>query len=226
MKILDAFSCEGGAGKGYMLAGHDVTGVDILPKFAKRYPGPFITADAIQYILDYGHLYDFIHASPPCQKYSIATSMGDRSKYSDLIGPTRDALELVGVPYVIENVVGAPLKDDALLLCGSMFNLTAIDTDGVRLRLERHRLFESTLDFKPGPEPHFHDPAIWVAGAYGGARTDKYDAKYVRKGGYVPPEKSVLEELLGINWMTKFGLYQSLPPAYTTWLGNQLTTLI
>lgn len=49
-KLLDLFCCEGGAGKGYQDAGFDVTGVDIEPRFAKRYPGAFINADALTYL--------------------------------------------------------------------------------------------------------------------------------------------------------------------------------
>jgi hypothetical protein len=46
---------------------------------------------------------------------------------------TRNAFELIGKPWVIENVPGAPLRDP-VMLCGVMF-------DG--LRVYRHRLFES-----------------------------------------------------------------------------------
>src|SRR5690606_35253954 len=69
VKLLDLFCCEGGAAIGYARAGWDVTGVDLEPKFAKRYPFEFHTADALEYVREHGHEYDAIHASPPCQGY-------------------------------------------------------------------------------------------------------------------------------------------------------------
>ena len=66
MKLLDLFCGAGGAGMGYHLAGFEVTGVDIAPQ--ERYPFEFIQGDAMTFPLDG---YDFIHASPPCQDYSL-----------------------------------------------------------------------------------------------------------------------------------------------------------
>src|SRR5690606_9064256 len=108
-------------------------------------------------------------------------------------------------------------------LCGCMFNLSTSDTDGIRIHLQRLRLFETGgFTLKP-PRPCDHSAHEWVAGAYGGARRDRYEAKYVRKGGYVPPEKDVVKALLGIEHdMTWGGLFESLPPAYTEWIGTQL----
>ena len=59
-----------------------------------------------------------------------------------------------------------------------------------------------------------------IAGAYGGARRDKVEARTVRHGGYVPP-KRIQQRLLGIDWMTQHGMHQSLPPVYTEWIGLQ-----
>ena len=204
---------------GYHRAGFDVTGVDLEPRFAKRYPFKFIAGDAIEYVKEHGHEYDVIHASPPCQHATIATSGIDRSKYPRLIEPTRDALIATGKPYVIENVKGAALRDP-LTLCGSMFNLTTMDDDGTWLRMERHRLFESNVPLT-APDDDFHDRSTQVAGSYGGARRDKVEARTIRHGGYVP-SIPVQQRLLGIDWMTQYGMYQSVPPAYTEWLGAQL----
>jgi len=217
-KLLDLFCCEGGAGMGYSRAGFDVTGVDLDPKYAKRYPFRFIAADAIEYVKAHGHEYDVIHASPPCQHASIATSSLDRSKYPRLIEPTREALVKSRKRYIIENVTGSALLDP-LMLCGSMFELTAIDDDGILLRLERHRLFESNMPWLRAPKVDYHDRRIQVAGSYGGARRDKHEARTVRHGGYVP-SAAVQQRLLGIDWMTQNGMHQSIPPAYTQWLGE------
>lgn len=217
--MLDAFCCEGGAAKGYMDAGWTVVGVDIEGKYEKRYPGRFIQGDAIAFIMEHGAKFDAIHASPPCQRYSHGTVAGHADKHPDLIAATREALVATGKPYVLENVPRAPLIDP-VTLCGSMFDLTAVDEDGTKLRLERHRLFETNWPLT-APGPDYHDKGVQVAGSYGGARRDKWEAKHVRKGGYVP-SKAVQEQLLGIDWMTQHGLYQSLPPVYTEWIGRQL----
>ncbi len=62
-KLLDLYGGAGGAGRGYMDAGFDVTGVDIEPQ--PDYPGTFILGDALAYLAAHGHEYDAIHASPP-----------------------------------------------------------------------------------------------------------------------------------------------------------------
>lgn len=162
-----------------------------------------------------------IHASPPCQAYSIATTgtPGARSRHPRLIEPTREALQATGLPYVIENVVGAPLVEP-MLLCGSMFEMTAVDDDGTVLRLERHRLFESNILLYP-PDVCRHDKSIPVGGVYGGGRSNRWEAKNIRRGGYTPA-KHVRAALIGADWMTLHGLSQSIPPAYTEWIGGQL----
>ena len=235
-KLLDLFCCEGGASTGYSRAGFDVYGVDLFGDSVQtRYPFPSYKGDAIAVmdrLLNGGRLLfrytlgpllglaDFavVTGSPPCQAYSV-TKHTHNNKHPELIEPTREAMVASGLPYVIENVVGAPLIDP-LMLCGSMFDLTAIDTDGTPLRLERHRLFESNLPLV-APKADFHDKTIDVAGAYGGGSSDRRHAKEVRRGGYTPA-KEVRAALLGIDWMTLHGMSQSIPPAYTEWLGTQL----
>ena len=218
-RLLDLFCCEGGASMGYYRAGWDVTGVDILPRFAKRYPFRFVAANALEYAADHWREYDAIHASPPCQAYSIATlGSGKQGNHPRLVEPTREALAATGLPYVIENVPRAPLLNP-ITLCGSMFDLTATDDDGTKLRLERHRLFESNVWLTSGECAH--DKTIPVGGVYSGGRTDRREAREIRKGGYTPA-KHVREALMGIDWMTLHGLSQSLPPAYTEFIGAQL----
>jgi len=70
LRMLDTFCCGGGIGEGFMRAGWDVTGIDKAKRFRRYYPGRFYVADAVEYIANYGHEYDAIHASPPCQGYS------------------------------------------------------------------------------------------------------------------------------------------------------------
>ena len=235
MKLLDLFCCEGGAAMGYHRAGFDVFGVDLfkhrndkgqrLGFSQKRYPFPSHQGDALEFVRAHGAEFDAIHASPPCQHASAGTRARDRSEYPALIGDTRAALIETGRPYVIENVEGSDLIDP-VTLCGTMFGLTATDTDGTPLELWRHRCFESNVPLT-APRPCSHGAySPQVAGCYGGARSDKDEARNVRHGGYVPKDKGVLERLMRIDWMTKGGMYQALPPVYTEHLGHQLLEVI
>jgi DNA (cytosine-5)-methyltransferase 1 len=240
VRLLDLYCCEGGAGMGYHRAGFEVVGVDLFEDYTQaRYPFESHKADAIEFVKEHGHEFDVIHASPPCQHASAGTRAQDRSRYPQLIEPTRDALIATGLPYVIENVRGSDLINP-VELCGCMFNLAALDADGLPLRMERPRLFESNLALVVH-STHHHPDDVRVAGCYGGGRKakrrpgetlaevaprDRHEAKYVRKGGYVPRSKAVVESLMGIDWMTWKGLHQSLPPAYTEWIGRQIRSTL
>lgn len=216
-KLLDLFCCAGGAGAGYHRAGFEITGVDISPQ--PRYPFEFIQADAIEYVREHGHLFDVIHASPPCQAFST-TRHAHSVEHPDLLGPTRDALEATWKPYVIENVPGAPLRSP-LLLCGSEFGLRARDVDGVELAMRRHRLFESNV-WLMGAGGCAHD-STQVAGSYTGSRHRKPEHRDnpERRGGYTPAV-SVRADLLGVEWMNEREMAQAIPPAYTEHIGRQL----
>ena len=250
-RILDLFCCEGGASVGYHRAGFDVFGVDMFQYVDKdgkrrgytraRYPFVSLQSDAVlalvrllagesllftgpdgtQWLMKLSD-FDAIAASPPCQAYSI-TKHSHNSEHPDLVGPVRWLLRQAGLPYVMENVPGAPLETP-LTLCGAEFDLTAQDDDGRTLHLKRHRLFESNL-FLTGLGgcqcTAYKRRGIGVGGAYGGGSVDRTHAKEVRRGGYTPG-KHVREALLGIDWMTQNGLSQSIPPAYTEHLGRQV----
>src|SRR5690348_13600467 len=123
-KLLDLFCGAGGAAMGYHRAGFDVVGVDIKPQ--PRYPFEFHQGDALDptyrdpwfepWWID---TFNAIHASPPCQAYTKARKLQGK-EHPDLIGPTRELLKATGLPYVIENVPGAPLVDPVVLE-GQMF---------------------------------------------------------------------------------------------------------
>lgn len=223
-KLLDIFCGEGGAGVGYYRAGFDVFGVDNDQDRLDHYPYEHHLGDALEFVLAHGHEFDVIHASPTCTGYSRGTAaIPDRfTRYDRLIAATRDALVSVGRPYVIENVedAGSELVDP-VLLCGRQFGLRATDTDGTPLVMDRHRLFESTLSLVVPPHRK-HDRSLQVAGAYGGARRDKDEARYIRKGGYVPRSLEVQQTLLGTPWMSERGCWHSIPPVYACFLGLQV----
>lgn len=237
-KLLDLFAGEGGATAGYQAAGWDVTSVDLNPTVLRRNPAEQTHAgDALAFLATHGREFDAIHASPPCQGYSIATAGNPaaREKHQRLIAATRELLVLTGRPWVIENVEQARSQmRDPVMLCGRMFGLGAQDEDGEPLVLDRHRLFEASFPLT-APEHPVHGPEQ-VAGVYGGSRRsskpnatpadDRYAARYERRGGYVPRSKRVQQALLGIDWMTVRGMQESIPPAYAEHVGRQMLAAI
>lgn len=108
MRALDLFCGDGGATKGLQMAGFHVTGIDNRPH--PRYCGnAFIQTDALAWPL-VSHNYDFIWASPPCQKWSALARLRPGTEYPDLISETRARLIDSGAAWCIENVEGAPLS--------------------------------------------------------------------------------------------------------------------
>jgi DNA (cytosine-5)-methyltransferase 1 len=237
MRLLELYACEGGASAGYQRAGWEVTAVDIDPNRLKYNPADHkVIADAYNYVTLHGHEYDAIHASPPCQWYTRGNAANrgtesHESKWERSIQMVREAIRSATLAsdafYVIENVRDAGWDmTDPVTLCGCQFGLSTVDTDGITIHLQRQRLFETNWGLK-APRECDHSWQEWWAGAYGGARRDKYEAKYVRKGGYVPREKSVVAALLGVEHeMTWNGLYECLPPAYTHYIGTELAAAI
>jgi DNA (cytosine-5)-methyltransferase 1 len=210
--ILDLFCGAGGAAMGYSRAGFDVVGVDIMPQ--PHFPFEFIQADWAEPLSYLPGLWErndqpyAVHASPPCQRFSIMTKKwGRQGEHPDLIAPVREALQALEVPYVIENVEGAPLVNP-IMLCGSMFALAAA---GYQLR--RHRLFESNYALSaPGLCAHAGQ-ALPVYGHAGG--TSKRD-------GLKFPGTDVWRAGMGIDWMNGKELAEAIPPAYTEHIGRWL----
>ena len=209
---------------GYYRAGFDVVGVDI--KLQPRYPFEFHQGDALEYLRERGHEYDAIHASPPCQAYSTLRVMPNAVKHPELIDVVREALSDPGKPWVIENVVGAPLRigppallwdTTGVLLCGTMF---ALETD--RYELRRHRLFESSAVL---PQPQCRHNGKIVIGFYGDhARIRKRREGAANRGYDITGEAkmSLVHDLLGITWMNWDEVSQAIPPAYTEYIGRYL----
>jgi len=207
MRMLDLFCKAGGASVGYHRAGFEVVGVDI--KKQKRYPFEFIQADALEVMqdLDFLRSFDVLVGSPPCQTHSITqhlrNAQGKSTDKIDLIPETRAAFIESGLPYVIENVPGAPLKD-ALVLCGSSFGL----------KVRRHRLFESTIPLTGLPCDHKGQGR--PVGIYGSMRDN------IPQGGRTAHSIEEAREAMGIDWMLWGDLVEAIPPAYTEHIGRQL----
>jgi DNA (cytosine-5)-methyltransferase 1 len=215
VRLLDLFCGGGGIARGYERAGFDVTGWDLHPQ--PFYPlWDVHQGDALVVLddVDYCRGFDVIHASCPCQRYSPLHAQTCRGvcRHPDLIGPVREKLERIGRPYVLENVVGAPLERP-LRLCGSMFGLG----HGGRV-LARHRLFESNVPLtEPRPCSCVRGNVVGVYGS-GGAWT-----RTAPGGGGVKVAGADAAAALGVDWTThQATLAEMVPPAYSEWIGREL----
>lgn len=206
LRCLDLFCCAGGAGAGYERAGFEVTGVDVEAQ--PKNPHRFVQGDALEYLQRHGGEFDFIHASPPCQKWSSITKCGRSEGHADLIDPVRKLLLSLGKPYVIENVPGAPL-DGCIMLCGTMFGLNVI----------RHRYFEASFFTLPPTDCH-HVKKVVKHG-----RKPERERHYAAVTGHFS-DVQFAQESMGIDWMGQKELAQAIPPAYTEFLGRQAMRLI
>jgi DNA (cytosine-5)-methyltransferase 1 len=217
-RLLDLFCGAGGAAMGYHLAGFEVVGVDIEPQ--PHYPFEIHQADAMTFPLDG---FDAIHASPPCQEYSVSRHLRNIRPHETkpmLIAPIRMRLEQSGIPWIIENVAFSDLPD-ALILCGSMFGLP----------IRRHRWFSSShLLFAPGGCHHTESCINPIGGKVRGYGTLASKTIYIDAKGRTRKRESYLKLAVGqrameIDWMTMGELSQAIPPAYTEWTGRQLLPL-
>ena len=209
MKLLDLFCGVGGASVGYAQAGFEITGVDL--KHGKRYPFKYLRQDVMTLDVSFLRQFDAIHASPPCQTYSITKNLriaqGKNTSKVDLIKPVRAMLQSSGVPYVIENVVGAPLIDP-ITMCGSAFGL----------KVRRHRLFESNVVVKGSMCDHKRQGR--PIGVYGSLNDE------IPKGGKTATSIEQAREAMGIEWAIWSELVEAIPPLYTKSIGKQLSTAI
>ena len=191
-------------------AGFDVTGVDIAPQ--SRYPFRFIQGDALAQDLTG---FDFVWASPPCQRYTVSQNASkNRSAHPDLVGPVRDMLTAWGGPWIIENVVGAPLRNP-VQVCGLALGL----------KVKRHRRFESNIQIVGTPCGDHSQDYYLVHGKEVRCRVRMgADPKGTRCGLRVATD--IGRKAMGIDWMTRTEMSESIPPAYSEHLGRQVMAWI
>lgn len=202
-RLVDLFSCAGGAARGYQQAGFHVTGIDINPQ--PNYGGDeFHQADVLELLQDPTFLagYDAIHASPTCQTRARVTAWrGSRDNHPDTLTPTLAALKAQPLPWIVENVTEA-VADGTMradfILCGTQFGLP----------IRRHRAFEignwSAYELQVPCDCHRNPKLI------------PFEHKAER----------AFADAMGCTWMTNREARQALPPAYTNYLGRLLMAAI
>lgn len=210
--LYDTYCGAGGASKGYMDAGFRVIGIDNRPQ--PRYCGDgFIQMDALEFLerLARGEYEqpDAIHASPPCQDYSLhLRGLVTSGRYPRMITDIQRLVE--GRLYVIENVIGSPIPRQATLmgengcmLCGTMFGLRNI---------QRHRFFLTSIPIiLPRQLCSHREPAM-----------NPYDADARERDGIRQGAMQHFGRAMGIDWMKGKEVSEAIPPAYTLHLGTQL----
>jgi DNA (cytosine-5)-methyltransferase 1 len=173
-----------------------------------RYPFAFIQADALRPPVRLED-FDLIWASPPCQHASFGTAKWRNlgKSYPQLIDATRKMLKSSGVPFIIENVIGAAIRPD-IILTGEMFGMNVI----------RRRHFElgGWWYFTP-PRPFVgkvkNGDFCTVAGHGGDAGKGRTSLVAWRKA-------------MDIDWMLKDELAEAVLPAYAEFIGRAAISYI
>lgn len=227
-RLLDLFCGAGGAAAGYARAGFNVIGVDIQPQphYLESGATEFIQADALEWVdwrweLDAGFFdyFDAIHASPPCQAYTRKAADWGRKRnhwtdHPDLLAPTRELLKATGLPYVIENVPGAPINAQ-LRLCGTMFPPPGV-TGKV---LIKKRLFEANWPLPQPPAACNHSVPIynpWSGkGRSAEAHRDAQGTPWIPTSGGASRKAGYTGDL-----------NNAIPPAFTEWIGTALRSYL
>lgn len=212
IRILDLFCGEGGASMGYFRAASkirdvakikagiiiniEVVGVDKRPM--KRYPFDFLEANALSLNYEYLETFDFIHASPPCKAYTSLYHFAKKDIDKSVLGRVLTLLEAAGKAYVMENVPQAPIRAD-VQLDGTMFELA----------LKRRRIFQTNASILRYPHKTRYSSSMNVTTVAGNSSTLEAASK-----------------AMGIYWMSKKGINEAIPPAYTEWIGMQILPTI
>lgn len=201
---------------GYHLAGFDVVGVDV--ELQPDYPFEFHQGDAIEFAKRYGHGFDVIHASPPCQTHSPISAYSNkvrRRELIDLLPETRAALTASGRPYVIENVhTASAALIDPIVLCGASFGLDVY----------RHRGFESSMLL--GAPRHVRHARLAMRNGYLPTAERPVMTITGRNGHHSRAWQRKAAEVMGTPWITSLNqVCEAIPPAYTWWVGLQLLSM-
>lgn len=227
-RLLDLGCCAGCGADGYTEAGFSVTGVDIA--LQKNYPYTFRRYDMVD-VLD-GKTpikvedFDVIHASPPCQPFSVLRRLnygdGQDAITSSTLLKVADRLVALGKPFIIENVPGAHLPDKykglkKITLCGQSFNL----------RVKRHRVFWTNMPIKNRKcRCKKRQKGVNVVGIYGRMNdtikgVDKRTGNVIT-GGKTAKNLDDARDAMGMKRIIPWKkLREGIPPRYTKYLGKR-----
>lgn len=139
---------------------------------------------------------DLVWVSPPCQGYSRMAALKPETAQPKLVPQLREVAKELGTNYVIENVATCHDLLNPIRLCGFMFGLPII----------RHRLFETSF-LIPQPTHHPHKGKFYqVAGKCAGSLRE-------------------WQQAMGLPTLSKYGLTQAVPYAYTWFILTWFKTL-
>jgi DNA (cytosine-5)-methyltransferase 1 len=208
-RVLDLFCGAGLAADGWARAGYEVVGVDHAEQ--PDYPYEFHRDDAFNWLHSWrADHFDVIHAAPPCQDHSVLRGMRDAQGHGSR-NSANDLLHVLSVlrvrwnhvPWVVENVPGAPMPKGSVRMCGSMFGL----------EVRRHRLFASNREI--APMKCAHTGRAW--GVYGRPGDN------LPGGGRTAMNVEHGRELMGVDREVPWhSLTQGVPPAYTQYVGTEI----
>lgn len=203
MRALDLYCCAGGASDGLRRAGFTVVGVDREDQ--PEYPNAFYRVDVTTIGPDFLRRFAFVWASPPCQAFTAYRRRTDHVRPAlNLIPQTRELLRAAGVPYVIENVPGAPLESP-ITLCGSMFGLD----------VRRHRIFETSFPVAAPACRH----ELQAPGRFAGATNRAKNSRATVEVGVYRIPLETQRKAMGVDRPVSLGeLSQMVPPVYAEFL--------
>lgn len=220
IRLIDLCCKAGGCSVGYFQAAKDlginiqIVGVDI--EYQPNYPFDFIQDDAVTFAQRELKNFTHVHCSPPCQDFSNSTLVHKKrgKTYIDILPQIKPLLYNCGLPGVIENVPGSPIRND-IVLRGDMFGLKVI----------RKRHFELVNWFTLSHQlPQKKGTVVngdYVI-VYGKCAWKKSAGKIVKPHFAKETIKSTWSYAMGIDWMKKDAeLAEAIPPAYTRYIGNE-----
>lgn len=140
---------------------------------------------------------DLVWCSPDCQGYSRICYFRPETAKPRLVNELREVCKSLSKHYVIENVQPCPDLISPIRLCGFMFDLPLI----------RHRLFETSF-FVPQP------------------RHIRHRKRFFEVAGHNRGSLAEWQEAMGLYGMSKSGLRQAVPFAYTWYILSNFTNTV
>jgi DNA (cytosine-5)-methyltransferase 1 len=212
-RILDACCCAGGMTRGYVLAGHEVTGLDKVfhRNYLKSGAAGFVHGDVLDLLADPEFLapFDFISASPPCQWGSAMSACrpGLAAAYPNLVAPVRELLEASGKPWVIEQpeLPGRRALRNPVTLCAWTMGR----------ELYRHRSFETGGGFQLKiPVHRAHTMPASRAGHWA-------PGTVMSVAGHIAPVAHA-RKIMELYGTTREELAEAVPPYMAEFIGQQI----